>query len=83
LRQRKGRETGYIDAYRYKEVAKEDIIGERKKPAAWISAYAAGRRPKPKEWAKVAGRPWMVMVRAGEVEGRALRVKRSSQERRQ
>jgi hypothetical protein len=64
-------------------MAKEDIIGEREKPAAWISSYAAGRRPKPKEWAKVAGRPWMVMVRAGEVEGRALRVKRSVQERRQ
>jgi len=63
-------------------MAKEDIIGEREKPAA-ISSYAAGRRPKPKEWAKVADRPWMVMVRAGEVEGRALRVKRSVQERRQ
>jgi hypothetical protein len=67
--------------YRYTEAAKEDVIGEREKPAAWISAYAAGR--KPKEWAKVAGRPWMVMVRAGEVEGRALRVNRSFHERRQ
>src|SRR6266702_2985533 len=79
----KRRETGYIDVYRYKEMAKEYIIGEREKPAAWISSYAAGRRPKPKEWAKVAGRPWMVMLRAGKVEGRALRVKRSVQERRQ
>ena len=34
LRQRKGRETGYIDTYRYKEVAKEDIIGEKKKPSS-------------------------------------------------
>ena len=62
-------------------MAEEDIIGEREKPAAWISSYAVGRRPKPKEWAKAAGRPWMVIVRAGEVEGRALRVKRSVQER--
>ena len=79
--QGKGRETAYIDIYRYKETAKEDVIGEREKPAAWISTYAAGR--KPKEWAKVAGKPWMVMVRAGEVGGRALRVSRSCQERRQ
>jgi len=70
-----------MDTYRYKGAAKEDVIGEREKPAAWISAYAAGR--KPKEWAKVAARPWMVMVRAGEVGGRALRVSRSFQERRQ
>ena len=69
--------------YRYKEAAKEDVIGEREKPGAWISAYAAGRKPKPKEWAKVAARPWMVMVRAGKVGGRALRVSRSFQERRQ
>jgi len=55
--QGKGRETGYIDVYRYKEAAKEDVIGEREKPVAWISAYAAGRKPKPKEWAKVAARP--------------------------
>jgi hypothetical protein len=79
--QGKGRETAYIDIYRYKETAKEDVIGEREKPAAWISTYAAGR--KPKEWAKVAGKPWMVMVRAGEVGGRAIRVSRSCQERRQ
>jgi hypothetical protein len=30
-----------------RSVARENIIGERKKPAVLLSAYVAARRPKP------------------------------------
>jgi hypothetical protein len=38
---------------------------------------------KPKEWAKVAGRPWRVTGKEGASDGRALRARRCSLERRQ
>lgn len=48
-----------------------------------IIVYAVARREKPKERAKVAGRPWSVTISLGASEGRAFRARRSSQERRQ
>jgi hypothetical protein len=36
------------------------MVGERNEQTALVLAYAAGRRPKPKEETKVAERPWMV-----------------------
>ncbi len=46
-------------------------------------ADVVARRAKPKEWAKVAGRPWSVTISGGASDGRALRASRCSQERRQ
>lgn len=55
----------------------------RKETRPMATAYAVARRSKPKECAKVAGRPWSVTVREGASDGRALRAKRCSHEKRQ
>jgi hypothetical protein len=49
----------------------------------WIVHYAAATKPKPKDWLKVAGRPWIVTSSDGALDERALRARRSSQLRRQ
>jgi len=83
LQRKEGKRAAYRDIHRYKGSAKQHMVGERNEQAALILAYAAGRRPKPKEEAKVAGSPWMVTTRGEEVARRALRAKRSSQLSRQ
>jgi len=83
LQRKEGKRAAYRDIHRYKGSAKQHMVGERNEQAALILAYAAGRRPKPKEEAKVAGSPWVVTTRGEEVARRALRAKRSSQLSRQ
>jgi len=46
-------------------------------------AYAVARSAKPKDCAKVSGRPWSVTESLGASAGRALRARRCSQESRQ
>src|SRR5712692_2212641 len=83
LQRKEGKRAAYIDTHRYKRSARQHMVGERNEQAALILAYAAGRRPKPKEEAKGAGSPWMVTTRGEEVARRALRASRSSQLSRQ
>lgn len=47
-----------------------------KEPGPVAIAYAVARRAKPKDWAKVAGRPWSVTKSLGASDRRALRVTR-------
>src|SRR5436309_586519 len=47
LRQRKGRGKHHIDIHQYREVPRENRIGERKKSAAVISVYATAWRANP------------------------------------
>ena len=67
--------------YRHRKATRSTVSREKAKRAA--STQAVARRSNPKEWAKVAGRPWSVTTSLGASEGRALCVSRSSQERRQ
>ena len=55
----------------------------RKETRSVAITYAVARRSKPKECAKVVGRPWSVTISGGASDGRALRARRWSHERRQ
>src|SRR6266849_6080938 len=54
LQRKEGKRAAYIDTHRYKRSARQHMVGERNEQAALILAYAAGRRPKPKEEARRA-----------------------------
>jgi hypothetical protein len=45
----------------------------------WSVHDAAATKPKPKDWVKVAGRPWIVTSSHGALDERVLRARRSSQ----
>src|SRR5579883_2230572 len=81
LRSKKHSRESYIDKHQYKRVPRQERIEERKQLKALAQVVA--RRAKPKDWAKVAGNPWSVTIRAEASEGRALRAARCSHERRQ
>jgi hypothetical protein len=55
----------------------------RKETPSVTSRQAVASRAKPKERAKVTGRPWSVRTSLGASGGRALQANRSSQDRRQ
>jgi hypothetical protein len=57
-----------------KDLSVQTALGKETRAVA--IAYAVARRSKPKDWAKVVGRPWSVTESGVALEGRALRTNR-------
>src|SRR5260370_41264789 len=58
-------------------------VPRKKKQTVFQRVYAVVTTSKPKRGANVAGRPWIVTFRNVSVEGKVVRARRSSHERRQ
>src|SRR5260370_24087100 len=78
---KKQRKKLLIEKRQSRGTAREGHIGARSKRE--VVTYAMARRSNAMDWAKAAGRPWSVTESLGASEGRALRARRCSQERRQ